>query len=477
MEGTTMKKIIVAFWIIFALGKISFAQNDLILHGLNIIPQSTYLNPSFVPQCKVHVGFPTFSSFYLDLGHNGFNASDVLTKAGDSVYLDMDALLHRLKKNNLLFFDVVYEPFSFGFKVKDKHYFNFYVAEKLGARVYYPRDLIEFLYKGNGALLNEKMEIARFSFNFNHYREYAFGYTYLWKSNLYLGGRMKLLFGKSNLHTKELNASLTTESDFFDITAEANLDVRTSGLLTYNDSNQFNVRDYFMNKKNFGMGLDLGATYKYNDKLTFAAGIVDLGYIRWKTNIQNFTTHNQNATFTFTGFDFSEFASKLLSHDSVKTDSLVRALKDSIINIFKIDSNYNAYTTMLNTKIHLSGFYQLTNHDKVSAILRFWFYDKRIHPAISISYLRRLGNIVNISASYSITNSNYANLGVGLSFKPGFWQIYILTDNILAPFIWNKYVTANSSITLPRNWKYMNVHMGMNLLFGCRPPKDYIPIF
>lgn len=474
-----MKKMSIYIIFFLIVSKSVNAQNDLILHGLNIIPQSTYLNPSFVPHCKVHVGFPALSSLYLDLGHNGFNVDDVLYKtAQDSVVLDMDALLHKLKKNNILFLDVVYEPFSFGFKVKNKHYFNFYVAEKIGLRLSYPRDLIEFLYKGNGALLDQKMHIGRFALNFNHYREYALGYAYLWKDNLYLGGRMKFMFGKSNLHTKDVDLSLTTESEFFDITAEANLDVRTSGLLTYNDStNKFNTKEYLFNKKNFGMGIDVGATYKYNDKLTFAASVVDFGYIRWKTNLQNFTTHNQNATFTFTGIDFSEFASKLLSGDSINTDSLAKSIVDSIANIFKIDSNYNAYTTMLNTKIHLSAFYQLTKNDKVSAILRWWFYDKRIHPALSISYLRRLGNVVNISASYSITHSNYANVGIGLSLKPGFWQIYVLTDNIFAPFIWNKYISDNNNFSLPRNWKYMNVHVGMNLLFGCKPPKDYVPIF
>ncbi|MCX7696070.1 MAG: DUF5723 family protein [Bacteroidales bacterium] len=474
-----MKKIFVIaimFQLIFVLN----SQNDLIIHGLNIIPQSTYLNPSFVPQCKVHVGLPFLSSFYLDLGHNGFNAQDVLSiSQQDSVIINMNSLLDKLKKNNLVFTNLNFEFFSMGFKLKQKHYFNFYLAEKFGVRMYYPRDLIEFIYKGNGALLDEKMHIGRLSLNFMHYREYALGYAYLWKNNLYLGGRIKFLFGKSNFHTRKLDASLTTTSPFFDITAQADIDLRSSGLFGYDSTNEFDGREYLMNTKNFGLGIDAGATYKYNDKFTFAASIVDFGYIRWKTNTTNFVNHNPNATFTFSGIDISDFVGDRDSTDTINMEDKLNAIKDSIFDIFKIDTNYNAYTTMLNTKIHLSGFYQLTKNDKISAILRIWFYDKGLHPALSVSYLRRLGNVFNISASYSITNSNYTNLGLGFSLKPGFFQIYLLTDNILSPFIWNKYVWdgGNSSISLPRNWKYMNVHFGINLVFGCKPPKDYIPIF
>lgn len=479
MEDAVMKKILAFSVILLAISNIK-AQNDLIIHGLNIIPQSTYINPSFVPQCKIHVGFPALSSFYLDLGHNGFNAHHVLSKTQqDSVIINMNSLLDKLKQNNILFTDFNLELFSFGFKIKQKHYFNFYMAEKLGFRLYYPRDLIEFVYKGNGALLNQQMHIGRFSFNLWHYREYALGYTYLWQNNIYLGGRLKLLYGKANFHTQELDVSLTTASPFFDITAQADIDLRTSGLLGYDSTNEFNPAKYIMNKKNFGMGLDLGATYKYNDKFTFAASVVDFGYIRWKDNTTNLVSHNPNATFTFSGIDISDFVGDRDSTDTINMEDKLNAIVDSIVDIFKIDTNYNAYTTMLNTKIHLSGFYQLTKNDKISAILRIWFYDKRFHPALSISYLRRLGNIFNISASYSITNSNYANIGLGFSLKPGFWQIYLLTDNILAPFIWNKYIfnNGNTSLTLPRDWKYMNFHFGMNLVFGCKPPKDYIPIF
>ena len=38
------------------------AQNDMIIHGMNIIPQSHYSNPAFMPQCRWHIGMPVLSS-------------------------------------------------------------------------------------------------------------------------------------------------------------------------------------------------------------------------------------------------------------------------------------------------------------------------------------------------------------------------------------------------------------------------------
>jgi hypothetical protein len=140
---------------------------------------------------------------------------------------------------------------------------------------------------------------------------------------------------------------------------------------------------------------------------------------------------------------------------------------------------------MLNTRIYASAFYDLTPKDRFSGLARIHFYDKGIHPSFSLAYQRKFGNILRLTGSYSIAHRNFANLGIGFALNLGPMQLYMVTDNVLAPIIWNKYSWTEEAdngdisienVTVPRNWKYMNFHFGINVAIGCKPPKDYVPI-
>lgn len=459
------------------------AQNDMIIQGMNIIPQSYYSNPAFVPQCKIHASLPGLSSVYIDGGHNGFNANNVLSiNVLDSVVIDMESLINSLGKNNYVFMDVNEEILSFGFKFKEKHYFNVSATERLFARVSYPKDLLEFAFYGNGALLDQKLDIGNFRVNASHYREYAFGYSYLFSPKWTFGARAKVLFGKANINTKKTDITFETESDFFDITVTSDILVNTNELHNMSDSTyEFDAKTYLMQSKNFGMGFDFGATYKYDDKLTFGLSVLDLGFISWKSDPMNLVSHNPGSSFTYDGVDITEFVNQ---EDSLLEQKLENTI-DSIAEIFKIDTVYNKYSTTLNTKLQASAFYSVTKNDKISAMARVHFYDKGIHPAFSLGYMHKFGDIWHVTGTYSIANRNFTNFGLGFSLKLGFFQLYMLTDNVFGPIIWNRYKWTNENsdgtfsdeqVTVPRNWKYMNFHFGINFVFGCKPPKDFVPI-
>jgi hypothetical protein len=481
-----MKKIITILVITFSVFRLS-AQNDMTIHSMQIIPQSYYNNPALIPTCKIHVGFPGLSSLYVDGGHTGFNAKNVLsTNRFDSVEVDMEGFLNSLSKNNYLFMDLNEEILSFGFKFKQKHYFNFSLTEKAFMRFSYPKDLMEFVYRGNGALLDQDVMIGNLRLNAAHYREYAFGYSMDYDDKWNFGARAKLLFGKMNINTARTDISFYTESEFFDITVTS--DALVNMCIPYEltdtlDDTELDAKEYMMNKKNFGLGFDLGATYKYTDKWTFGLSVIDLGFIKWKDedDVINLVSHNPGGSFTYDGVDIADFFNE---EDSVIEQKLDNTI-DSIVEIFKIDSTYNPYKTMLNTRIYASAFYDLTPKDRFSGLARIHFYDKGIHPSFSLAYQRKFGNILRLTGSYSIAHRNFANLGIGFALNLGPMQLYMVTDNVLAPIIWNKYSWTEEAdngdisienVTVPRNWKYMNFHFGINVAIGCKPPKDYVPI-
>ena len=481
-----MKKIITFFTVAIAALGLS-AQNDMTIHSMQIIPQSYYNNPALIPTCKIHVGLPMLSSFYINAGHTGFNPKSVLSNnVYDSVEINMEGIMNSLAKNNYVFFDLNEEILSFGFKFKEKHYFNFSLTEKAFFRFSYPKDLIEFAYYGNGALMDDELMIGNLRVNGSHYREYAFGYSMDYDDKWNFGARAKLLFGKMNVNTKTSDISFYTESNMFDITVSSNIQANwciPDELTDTLDDTEMDAKEYLLNSQNMGLGLDLGATYKYNDKWTFGLSVLDIGYIKWKKedDIVNFTSRNQSGTFTFTGVDLAALMS---DGDSLAQEELEN-MGDSVVDIFQIDTTYNPYSTMLNTRIYASAFYDITEKDRFSGLARIQFYDKGIHPSFSLAYQRKFGNILRLTGSYSIAHRNFTNLGIGFALNLGPMQLYMVTDNVLAPVIWNKYTwtkeeengdISTETLTLPRSWKYMNFHFGINVAIGCKPPKDYVPI-
>jgi len=484
-----MKKTILSIFVFVAgllMTSVTTAQNDMVIQGMRIIPQSFYSNPAFIPQCRWHFGMPVLSSAYIGMGHNGFKPKNVIsTNIQDSVVLDIESMLNSMKKNNYVFLETNVELLNFGFKIKDKHYINFAVTERAFARASYPKDLMEFAFYGNGALLDQTLDIGNFRISENHYSELAFGYSYVYDKTWTFGARAKILFGKSNINTRRTDITLNTESEFFDITATSDILINSNEIDNMTDSTMdadTYIKDYLTLTKNMGFGIDLGATYKFDDKITFGLSILDFGFIKWKSNPMNFVSNNPGGSFTFDGLDVSEI---LENGDS----AFMQNLEDSLIDIFGIDTTYESYRTSLNTRIHASAFYKVTEKDQISAMLRMHFYDRTVHPSFSLAYLRKFGNTLHISASYSIANRNYTNFGLGMSLKFGPAQLYFLTDNIFAPIIWNRYTWLEEQedqfgstywetkkLTLPRNWKYMNLHFGLNFVFGCKPPKDFTPI-
>lgn len=426
----------------------SIGQN-FTLYNMNVVPQRTYLNPALIPQGgKISVGLPLLSSEQLSIRNSGFKYSDVIKHGDDdSLHLDMDNMLSKLSTNNYL--NINYNPdiLSFGIAV-DKNYFSFNVTEKIDVRFRYPKAFMEFLWKGNGAYLDKEMKFD-FGLDFSHYREYGLGFAREINDKLSVGGKVKYLYGMENFSIKRSDISVMTAADDYAITAKANIEINSCGIASDSTSPEFNASQYAFSRKNSGFGLDLGGVYKATEKLTVSASILDLGFINWKDNPTNYVSHDQNAQFTYKGFELNQ----LINSDSSSTDDIGKALGDSLSKIFKIDTLHSNYKTNLSSQIYLGGNYSLTEKSTAGVILYGQVFDKKVHPGIALSYNHQLANWVNVSATYSMYNKSYTNLGLGVALKGGPVQFYIVTDNIFG-------------MILPQHTKNIQLHFGINLLFG-----------
>lgn len=445
-----------------------YAQMDMTIYPLSSIPQSYYDNPSVMPDCKLHIGcfpvlfVPILSSNYTSISNSGFKYDDIIhrRKSNDSLYLDPTDMIKSMSKKNHLIFNQYIEWASFGFKFDQNKYINFSFTEKLTGRFTFPRDLFSMMWQGNAQFIGSYADLTGTGIDITHYREIAFGYTQQIDEKWTVGGRLKLLFGNANIWTKKSKAQLYVHEDYYDLTGNANVivyasapqkifDLLNDAIKDTNSNIDFNrsdVSDYFFNFDNPGFGLDVAATYIINKDFTVSASVVDFGYIFWKTAARKYYT--DESVYTFRGIDVNDF----IRYDSTRFGDVARAIADSLLEAFDFQEEQTSYASPLNPKIFLSAFYNISPKDKVYAIFRTDIYENTIHPNFSLAYTRKFGNILDFSVSYSYMNRNWLNLGIGSSGRFGPFQIFLATDNILAPII-------------PYHTKNINIHFGCNYVF------------
>jgi hypothetical protein len=429
------------------------AQQDLTLYNMASVPQRMYTNPSFRPSdSTIFIGLPMLSSEYFNFSNNGFKYSDLIQHDGDSLMANVGNMLSKLAKVNYITFSYHTDLLSFGFPVK-KNYFSFNISENVDIRFGYTSDFMNFLWKGNGdpSTMGQPVNLAP-SLNAMHYREYGLGWSRHITNKLTVGVKLKYLYGEEDVNTENTNASITTDPNDFALTAQANINVNTSGVIN-SFGNNFDVSDYLFKKKNNGAAIDLGGTYKYNDKLSFSASITDLGFITWRTETTNYESNDPNASFTYNGIDLNQF----INNNSVQINNVIQNTLDSAKNIFKVNTLNHSYTTMLTAQTYLSANYKLLDRTSVGALFYAQIVNGYFNPAGSLSLSQQVGRWLTASINYSAYDRSYTNIGFGLAIGSSPVQFYIADDNILGMF-------------MPQNAKVIMLHFGMNIILLHKTP-------
>ena len=423
----------------------AMAQQELTLHLINNIHQSTHTNPALRPKNNIHISL--MSSYQLSAINTGFNynqiVSQVETDEDGRKTLNLGKLYSNINLNGRDYTNLgaSLDIFALSFR-SGKGRFSLNVTERVQARLGYSDAILKATTVGNTP--GQTLNLDGYWLKGMHYREIGVGYNrkLLEDDKLVVGGRIKTLFGMSNINTKQADFSLTTaeEAELYAITLEADMLVQTAGVNTLQEGEA----SYIYNTRNLGMGLDLGATYAYNEKLSFSGSIIDVGVINWKEDV---TTYRSNGSFEFKGIDNDG----LLSGEGFNID--VAELTDSIGNAFEVLEDSLSYRTGLPTKMYFTGYYRLARNTKASVTLYNDFIGS-FRRGMAVGVSQKLGRWLQAAATYSVQARSFNNLGIGLTVTtgPSGFQLYAVTDNILA--------VAN-----PGNAKVANVRTGFNFVF------------
>jgi len=461
-----MKKIILFFVALTGLNQLK-AQQSLTLYNMQAIPQAMYVNPGAMPLTNINIGLPGISSNYLNYSNNGFMLHDVIQQAANGgLLVNSDNLFSKLKTNNVINLNAHVDLLSFGFKVKKKNYFSFNLTERVDVRFNYSKDLMSFALYGNGAPQNLDRDIKiQPGIDASHFREWGINYTREVNKKLTIGGRLKYLSGIENVNTENTKITINTNSQYYALTGSGNLLVNTSGVDKDASQNTSSILGFNTGRQNRGAAIDVGATYKLNEKFSFSASIIDFGFINWKDYTAQVASH-ANGTVHYNGVSLNQAI-----NDTTGFGKSAQNYGDSLGKAYKVDTVYKkSYTTMLTTQFYLSANYWLNEKNNVAVLFNGRYANKQFNPALCVSFNNKVGRWFSASLSYSMINRSYDNVGLGLAFT-GPVQFYVVSDNVVSFLVFDKYKSGNSSFVVPAYSKNLNLRVGINITIG-KIPKD-----
>ncbi len=433
---------------------------ELGLHFMDNVIQSGYTNPGKMSKYRINVSLP---SFYGGFTHTGPTIDDILFyRADGSPYIDVDAGLLELQDDNFLRTQLNIETFNVTLRF-GKLQAGLSHAIKNDFVLAYPRNLAEMAFNGNEQFIDQTVNVAP-GLNFTVYSEFGLHAAYQLTDRLSIGGRLKLLSGVGNISTNldREKLDIYTDPEYYQLTATTDYQINAgTGLVEidyYNDgdSTSFNIDpfggslsagDFFSG--NGGIGIDIGAEYQLNDKITLGASIIDLGNIRWGKSAVNLTS---NGSYTFEGIDAND---AFFGEDSIEFNEAL----DTLATIFGFEETNKKYSTGLPTKFYLSGRYNVTKTFNVGLVGYGEIIRRKLRPAIALSAQKDFGRIFSIGGVYAIQNGRFDNLGVNFGLKLGPIQLYGVSDNVISVFN-------------PSDTKNVNFRMGLNIAIAKKKDKS-----
>ncbi|HNT93486.1 MAG TPA: DUF5723 family protein [Bacteroidales bacterium] len=478
------------FMVILLLQAVVFiqAQSGNTLWFMNL-PQANTLNPALKPGGRTYIGLPGITDISVRIDNNFLSLSDLFTGGviSDSTYtfLDEGEWLERfvegLGNNNSVEPQAAVRLLGIAFTVKDDLRLTFDITERADASIVMPGDLMRLGLEGAQDFIGRSIDLSSLRTDVRYYHEIGIGASKNITEKLRVGARALILSGVTSVHLNNKGVTLTVNEDYtHTVNADIALDFSAPLLfITEEDGavhgiefdnarfdNTGGIISYMTAFANPGLGIDLGAEYRFNEMFAVSAALTDLGFIKWKRDRTEISLRN---TFVFNGLTMQD-----VYDDSVDFEGeLLNWTLDTLQNAMDITDLPGHYTTYLPTTFSAGFGYTPVPWFTAGVLSRTRFAGKQVHQAVTLSGNVNLGNVFSTTLAYTMANRRYDNLGFGLAVRGGFLQFFALVDNI--PLRWTRVTSGEDTFRLPENWNTVHVRAGLNLLFGNRQDEKPLP--
>jgi hypothetical protein len=406
-------------------------------HFMLDMPQSGISHVTNFPKdFSAYGGLPVLTMIYSDFNTNNLYFDRIFSeRIGDTAYFDVDHLLSRLDKLNVITQENGIEFVSSGWKVNNNTYLSFLVTGRTQLELRYPKDALALFWHGNGdEFLGKEAVLDDIGLDASFFYEIAFGYTRNINDRFFIGVRPKILVGLANIQTEKSDISVYTDSASYDWHFNSSININTSsdfkGPLSldstalefdYKFTSVDRIFNYIFNFKNVGLGLDFGVKYFPWSKLGISLDITDIGYIRWTRKVRNF--YNNDVYFKMEGFSVDSFLNTF-------EDDSYSAVTDSIKELFEIQENNKAYTTHLRSKMFLGLQYNINDKNRLGAVFYKNLSPYNDYQSLSFIFSKKYGKVLSSSFSYTLAKWAYQKVGGGLAFNLGGFQLYMISDDM-----------------------------------------------
>ena len=425
-----MKKIIVFSFLLLSIK--SFAQSDIGLNFSKSIWQSNATNPALMPKNKFVIASPSiYAGFYNSFG--GLFVKNNLTQIASSNTTDYIAGNREISFGGL------------GFAIGKNGYLSLSQAIRTEGSLTGSGNLFQAIISGNAQFIGKTIDFAP-NIRYNKYNELAATYAHN-LGKLTIGGKVKLFTGLASIKTGGTSSlALTTSDDIYQLKFDLDYKLQASQNVA-NILGDFKTAPSFSTSKlsgvdGIGMGLDLGATYDINDKISISASATNLlASIKWNGGKE----YSTKAKFNIDGVDIVKLIKD--STFSLQTPNLDTVIKNMNFKTMAADFRTSPSRTFI-----LTGAYKVNNFLTTNALLGF--SEGRSYVALNAT--ANLKSWVEAGLTYSIRNRSFSDIGANVAVKLGPVQAYCIADNFLGSF--KPFATHN-----------YNIRVGANIAFGTTP--------
>lgn len=401
------------------------------MYFMENVPQRNNLNPAFQPSSDYTIGLPVIGFTRLSMG----NSSPILTNFVLDAAGGIDNFYNSLTNPTTLQTDAHINLLNFGFR-SYKSYWTISLSENINGQMDIPKSMFKLLFYGTPDV--NTFDLKNLSMNMTAYTEAAVGYSNQLSDKWTIGGKLKFLYGNSDI-------SFTTNG--------LTLDAKSNGLTFAGNAFLNNNGELSLKPGGLGGAVDVGFTYKPDKFITFSGAVTDLGMIHWNQRVYN------KANFSYAG-------------NTSGIDANLDSLKSSILSGLKTstpDSTGGAYNTFTCPKLNIGAEYaMLDNKLSLGILSRSLWMKGELNEEVTVSVNGRPEDWLNLSLSYSVFNGKSSNIGAGIGIRTGIVHWLLSADYI--PLDRNSIASLNAPV--PYNTHGVNFGIGLSIVLGNRKDAD-----
>lgn len=445
-----------------------FGQNRELLYDFDEIPGALMLNPGMKTPYQWYAGVPGLSGVAINAGSSGVTVHDIFADDGVDINVKIrNNMLNSMTKRDELSGSFQINLLQGGFRGANnsRNFYSFGWYLEGDAIGYWPKDLADLAYDGNADQLGRRYELEHFKTRSELVSVFHFGINHILNPKITLGARAKIysapLFASSSTNDGYFVTN-QGQRNIFSHTLVADMIARTSGfkeiesILDDDTVDETAALRSLLTRRallggDLGIGFDLGFSYDIDDAWVVTGSLLDLGLIFHSSDPYNYTL---NGNVTTEGVEvilpdalvdpdaefwedlvddieamvpFEEDSESFISFRPVKLYGSLRH------NFGKPLSNVGLRSMDCNCYDMASGSRRLVTYTN-SAGLQVFAINRPRGPqtALTAFYVRRLGRIMALKATYTADKFSMTNIGLGVNLQAGPIQLYLMADNLLA---------------------------------------------